>query len=222
MYILKLYMISFSLFTWFILPNVLRSIAKKIFLIVIFLYPCFDIPKTWNFTSGGEQNCKAKNRRLGMIVRSFQDFKLRKKQISLTFSYMYFLINDVLLYHFLENWLAHNKKMTHIGSEVNLLSSYLPIHFHLQPQFKYEFFHIYFTSFHCTGRYKLNKFTLLPMCGFIAQLVEHCTGITEVTDSNPIEALIFIRLLLSNRLKCLWNEILAPWPENWSLCCTDS
>ena len=44
-------------------------------------------------------------------------------------------------------------------------------------QYKYELFHINFTSFHCTGRYKLNKLTSLPMCGFIAQLVEHRTGI---------------------------------------------
>ena len=29
------------------------------------------------------------------------------------------------------------------------------------------------------------------MCGFIAQLVEHGTGIMEVTGSNPVEALIF-------------------------------
>ena len=29
------------------------------------------------------------------------------------------------------------------------------------------------------------------MCGFIAQLVEHHTGIAEVTGSNPVEALIF-------------------------------
>ena len=42
-----------------------------------------------------------------------------------------------------------------------------------------------------TGRYELNKLTSLPMCGFIAQLVEHCTGIAEVTGSNPVEALIF-------------------------------
>ena len=28
------------------------------------------------------------------------------------------------------------------------------------------------------------------MCGFIAQLVEHRTGITEVMCSNPVEALI--------------------------------
>ena len=33
--------------------------------------------------------------------------------------------------------------------------------------------------------------TSLPMCGFIAQLVEHRTGIAEVTDSNPVAALIF-------------------------------
>ena len=29
------------------------------------------------------------------------------------------------------------------------------------------------------------------MCGFIAQLVEHRTGIAEVTGSNSVEALIF-------------------------------
>ena len=61
----------------------------------------------------------------------------------------------------------------------------------LQTQYKYELFHINFTSFHCTGRYELNKLTSLPMCGFIAQLVEHPTGIAEVTGSNPVEALIF-------------------------------
>ena len=36
-----------------------------------------------------------------------------------------------------------------------------------------------------------NKLASLPMCGFIAQLVEHRTGIAEVTGSNPVEALIF-------------------------------
>ena len=30
-------------------------------------------------------------------------------------------------------------------------------------------------------------------CGFIAQLVEHRTGIAEVTGSNPVEALIFFQ-----------------------------
>ena len=29
------------------------------------------------------------------------------------------------------------------------------------------------------------------MCGFIAQLVEHRTGIAKATGSNPVEALIF-------------------------------
>ena len=78
----------------------------------------------------------------------------------------------------------------------------------LQPQYKYELFHIYFTSLHCTGKHDLNKLTSLPMCGFIAQLVEHRTGIAEVTGSNPVEALIFFRLLLSN---CL----------NWKIYCDD-
>ena len=58
------------------------------------------------------------------------------------------------------------------------------------------------------GRNELNKLTSLPMCGFIAQLVEHRTGIAEVTGSNPVEALIFFRLLLSN---CL----------NWKINCDD-
>ena len=42
------------------------------------------------------------------------------------------------------------------------------------------------------------KLTSLPMRVFIAQLVEHRTGIMEVTGLNPVEALIFFRLLLSN------------------------
>ena len=53
-----------------------------------------------------------------------------------------------------------------------------------------------------------HKLTLLPMCGFIAQLVERRTGIAEVMGSNPVEALIFFRLLLSN---CL----------NWKIYCDD-
>ena len=46
------------------------------------------------------------------------------------------------------------------------------------------------------------------MCGFIAQLVEYRTGIAEVMGSNPVEALIFFRVLLSN---CL----------NWNIYCDD-
>ena len=43
--------------------------------------------------------------------------------------------------------------------------------------------------------------TSLPMCGFIAQLVEHRTGIAEVTGSNPVEALIFFQASLFQLLK---------------------
>ena len=50
-----------------------------------------------------------------------------------------------------------------------------------------------YTSHHFTPhrRYELNKLASLPMCGFTAQLVEHRTGIAEVTGSNTVEALIF-------------------------------
>ena len=66
------------------------------------------------------------------------------------------------------------------------------LYFDLQPQFKYMNYFIY-TSLYFTpyGRKELNKLTSLPMCGFIAQLVEHRTGIAEVTGSNPVEAVIF-------------------------------
>ena len=85
----------------------------------------------------------------------------------------------------------------------------ITLHFHLQPQYKYELFHIYYTSSHCTGKCELNKLTFLPTCGFIALLEEHRTGIAKVTGSNPVEALIFFfRLLLSN---CL----------NWKTYCDD-
>ena len=69
---------------------------------------------------------------------------------------------------------------------------------------------ISYTSYHFTphGRYELNKLTSLPMCGFIAQLVEQRTGNAEVTGSNPVEALNFFRLLPSN---CL----------NWKIYCDD-
>ena len=99
----------------------------------------------------------------------------------------------------------------------------ITFHFHLQPQYKYELFHINFTSCHCTGRYELNKLTSLPMCGFIAQLVEHRTGIAEVTGSNPVEALIFFRLLLSNISLSLCPLVdLSPIHMTWMLVCYNS
>ena len=59
------------------------------------------------------------------------------------------------------------------------------------------------------GKKKPEKITASTkrMCGFIAQLVEHRTGIAEVMGSNPVEA-DFFRLLLSN---CL----------NWKINCDD-
>ena len=50
-----------------------------------------------------------------------------------------------------------------------------------------------YTSRHFTPheRYKHHKLTSLPVCGFIAQFVEHCIGNAEVTGSNPVEALTF-------------------------------
>ena len=85
-------------------------VQQKSFFHSDFPLPCVDVPKASNFTSGGVQNRETKNRGLGMIVTSIQDSKPREKQISPTFSY--FLITNALLYHFLANWLAHNKKMT--------------------------------------------------------------------------------------------------------------
>ena len=66
------------------------------------------------------------------------------------------------------------------------------------------------------GKKELNKLTLLPICGFIAQLVEHRTIIAEVTGSNPVEALLFFRLLLSNwRLQ--WKKGARFFTQNWTL-----
>ena len=56
--------------------------------------------------------------------------------------------------------------------------------------------------------YEATILTSLPICGFIAQLVEQRTGNAEVTGSHPVEALIFFRLLLSN---CLKLENLLRW-----------
>ena len=75
------------------------STAKQKIFITDFPSQCFDVQKASNFTSDGVQNRETKNRRLGKIETSFQEFKLQEKQISLTFSY--FLMNNALLYHFL-------------------------------------------------------------------------------------------------------------------------
>ena len=46
-----------------------------------------------------------------------------------------------------------------------------------------------------------SQLTLLPMCGFIAQLVEHRTGITEIRGLNPVDALNFFQASLFQLLK---------------------
>ena len=50
-----------------------------------------------------------------------------------------------------------------------------------------------YTSHHFTphGRYELNKLTSLPMCGFIAHLVEQRTGNAEVTGWIPLKPWLF-------------------------------
>ena len=57
---------------------------------------------------------------------------------------------------------------------------------------------------------ELNKLTSLPMCGFIAQLVEHRTGIRGGHGFEFRWGLDFFRLLLSNNY-CL----------NWKIYCDD-
>ena len=65
------------------LPNVLISVAKKFFFSHSdFPFPCFDVPKPSNFTSGGVKNRETKSRGLGTVVTSIQDFKPREKQIT--------------------------------------------------------------------------------------------------------------------------------------------
>ena len=58
------------------------------------------------------------------------------------------------------------------------------------------------TQFKQLRKRKLNWPAPNSYC-FIAQLVEHCTGIAEVTGSNPAEAWIFFRLLFRNCLNCV-------------------
>ena len=50
-------------------------------------------------------------------------------------------------------------------------------HLHIYPQFIYESFHIIHVISLLSRENKNSQLTSLPMCGFIAQLVEHRTGI---------------------------------------------
>ena len=83
----------------------------------------------------------------------------------------------------------------------------ITLHFHLQPQYKYELFHINFTSFHFTGRYELNKLTSLPMCGFIAQLV----GIAPVSRRSRVRVPLKPWFFQASHLQLLKLENLLRW-----------
>ena len=67
-----------------------------------------------------------------------------------------------------------------------------------------------YTSHHLIPhrRYELNELTLLPMCGFIAQLVDHRTGIRGVHGFESRWSPDFFRLLLS-------------YYSNWKIYCGD-
>ena len=73
-------------------------------------------------------------------------------------------------------------------------------HFHIHLQFMYESFHIHYIISLLSLENKNSQLTLLPMCGSIAQLVEHRTSIAEVTVLNPVEALNCFKLLYANGL----------------------
>ena len=73
-------------------------------------------------------------------------------------------------------------------------------HLHIYPQFIYESFRILHVISLLSRENRSSRLASLPVCGFVAQLVGRRAGIAEVTGSNPVEALIFFRLLHSNCL----------------------
>ena len=54
-------------------------------------------------------------------------------------------------------------------------------------------FHILTTVYSPLHRFIWNQHSDQLPVGLLAQLVEHCTGIAEVMDSNPVQAWIFFR-----------------------------
>ena len=61
-------------------------------------------------------------------------------------------------------------------------------------------FHIFTCILTVYGSIMNSQLEQFP-AGLIAQLVEHCTGIVEVTGLNLVQAGIFFRLLISQLLK---------------------
>ena len=96
-------------------PQCTDMYSKEKFSIAIFLLRVLMYQKRQISLPGGVQNRETKNRRLGMIVTSFQDFKLLEKHISQSFSYCE-LINSLrngTIVRYLEN-----KKMLEGGGGI--------------------------------------------------------------------------------------------------------
>ena len=53
--------------------------------------------------------------------------------------------------------------------------------------YNYDLYHMHIISLSLYNGYKLNSHLTCFQRGFIAQLVEHRTGIAEVMGSNPVE-----------------------------------
>ena len=114
-------------------------------------------------------------------------------------------------------------------AQIGKFTAMIALHFHLQPQYKYELFHINFTTYlnlkrkkkkkmqksiitlHSSWGYELNKLTSLPMCGFIAQLLVRASHQYRGLQGHGFESHWspdFFRLLLFN---CF----------NWKINCDD-
>ena len=86
-------------------PQSTDNYSKKVFSTAIFLCLVLMYQKHQISLPVGYKTARPKTGDWERLWRQF-----RTPSLSPTFSY--FLINNALLYHFLANWLAHNKKMT--------------------------------------------------------------------------------------------------------------
>ena len=126
------------------------------------------------------------------IMEQESKFDTQKNLLSLTFQSINIVIIDHVKYHmtiFLKI-LKFTKLVEGLRKEVKQYQFSIQINKFLSLQVSNDS-PLHFNHFTPYGRYELNKLTSLPMCGFIAQLVEQRTGNVEVTGSNPVEALVF-------------------------------
>ena len=70
----------------------------------------------------------------------------------------------------------------------NLTTTKISVTSILYPHFSHDLYHIHFSPFSSYNGYKLNSHLTCFRQGFIAQSVEHRTGIAEVMGSNPVGA----------------------------------